>query len=375
MEQKQQPERILHITFNMGFGGTEQVIRQLVTGLAQEKFINSVLCIDGEVGDIGEQVRREGVEVFAFQRNPGFDRQLIHRIRSMIREFDVRIVHCHQYTPWVYGWMASWGTAAKVIFTEHGRFHPDRYRYKAALINPLMALMTRNVVAISEATRKALARYEFVPAGKIQVVYNGIKGLVRDPEAVSAVRQQEGIPDGHRVLGTVARLDPVKNQAMMLEAFARVLPRWPDTWLLMVGDGPARTSLEQQARTLGIADRVIFTGFRPEPADYLAAMDLFLLTSHTEGTSMTLLEAMSLGIPVIATAVGGNPEIVGDGETGLLVPTDNPVALAVAIEDLLGNDAVRKGMGDAGRKRFDARFSVSPMVCGYEQLYQQMLRG
>jgi len=367
--------RVLHITFNMGIGGTEQVIRQLVSNLSADRFSNTILCIDGQIGEIGQQVRAQGISVLSVKRSPGLDLGLVRVIRKTIRQTEADIVHCHQYTPWVYGWLGSLGTDAKVVFTEHGRFHPDRYRYKAMLFNPLMAWMTGGVIAISYATRKALARYEFVPASKIQVIYNGISGLKRDNEAVSTVRRELEIPEGDRIIGTVARLDPVKNQSMMLRAFAQVVSQHPDCWLLMVGDGPSRQNLEHLAITLGITDRVIFTGFRPEPADYLSAMDIFLLTSHTEGTSMTLLEAMSLDIPAITTAVGGNPEIVKNGETGILVPTDSPKELATAINTLLENESIRFSMGEASKRRFDSRFSVTPMVSGYQALYQQFLRG
>lgn len=231
------------------------------------------------------------------------------------------------------------------------------------------------MIAISYATRKALARYEFLPASKIQVVYSGISALKRDYEAVSTVRRELEIPEGDRIIGAVGRLDPVKNQSMMLRAFAQVASQHPDCWLLMVGDGPSRQNLKHLANTLGIIDRVIFTGFRPEPADYLAAMEIFLPTSHTEGTFMTLLEAISLGIPAITTAVGGNPEIVKDGETGILVPTDRPKELATAINALLENESLRFAMGEASKWRFDSRFSVMPVVSGLQVHYQQLVGG
>jgi glycosyltransferase involved in cell wall biosynthesis len=351
------------------------VIRQLVSNRPADKFSSTILCIDGQIGEIGQQVRAQGTNVLSVKRSPGLDFSVVRMIRKTIRETGADVVRCHQYTPWVYGWLGSLGTDANVVFTEHGRFHSDRYHYKAMLINPLMARLTGGVIAISHATRKALARYEFVPASKIQVIYNRICGLERDNHAVSAVRRELGIPEGDRVIGTVVRLDQVKNQSMMLRAFAQVVSQHPDSWLLMVGDGPSRQNLEHLANTLGITDRVIFTGFRPEPAGYFAAMDIFLLTSHTEGPSMTLLEAISLDIPAITTAVGGNPEIIRDGETGILVSTDSPKELTTAINALRENESLRFSMGKASKRRFDGRFSVTLMVSGYQALYQQLIRG
>ena len=370
MTESSRPKRILHITFNMGIGGTEQVIRQLVSTLASSDYENRILCIDGKVGEIGQQLRRDGINVIALQRKPGFDWGLIHDIREQIRSYGATVVHCHQYTPWVYGWLASLGAGVKVVFTEHGRFYPDRYRYKAILINPLMALLTSKIIAISSATKQALARYEFVPAPKIQVIYNGIKSLSRDRVAVAELRQSLGIEETDFVMGTVARLDPVKNQEMMLEAFAKVLSGNPDCWLLIVGDGPERKALEQQAHRLNIADRVVFTGFLEAPANHLAAMDLFLLSSDTEGTSMTLLEAMSLGLPTVATKAGGNPEIVVDGETGLLTAVGQPQEFAAAIATTIADEALRKKFGVSARQYFERRFSAASMANAYSDVYQ-----
>ncbi len=355
----------------MGIGGTEQVIRQLVTDLPAGRFQNRILCIDGHVGEIGKQIQNQGTEVSGIAREKGFDFSLVIKIREQIREQGIDIVHCHQYTPWVYGWLAARGTNARVIFTEHGRFHPDRYRYKAMLINPLIAMMTSAVVAISGATRTALARYEFVPPGKIQVIHNGIRALDSDLDAVASIRRELGIGGSDLVLGTVARLDPVKNQVLMLAAFAEVLKEKPNCWLLMVGDGPDRELLEGKADELGITGRTIFTGFIPQPVNYLAAMDVFLLSSHTEGTSMTLLEAMSLGIPAVATRVGGNPEIVVDGKTGLLSAPDSVPEFAGAINKLITDKSLRHQLSRESMATFRRAFSLEKMVASYELLYDR----
>lgn len=365
------PVRVLHVTFNMGFGGTEQVIRQLVMGLDPAEVQQEIVCIDGQVGALGEQLRALGVRIVPLPRQSGFDRGLIRRLRGILKAGDFDVVHCHQYTPWAYGWFAAIGTDACVVFTEHGRFYPDRYRYKAILINQLMARSSTAMVAISEATRQALARYEFLPGRHIKVIYNGIVPLRPDPAAMEQVRQSLAIPAGAFVVGTVSRLDPVKNQAMMLRAFARFARACPRALLLMVGDGPERQALETLADDLGIGERVRFTGFIETPVNHLALMDVFLLSSHTEGTSMTLLEAMSLGIATVATRVGGNPEIVDDGKTGLVTPPGNEQAFADAVATLWQSPALRKKLGEAARKRFRAKFSRHHMLAGYLGIYQR----
>jgi sugar transferase (PEP-CTERM/EpsH1 system associated) len=374
---EQQPRhRILHVTFNMGFGGTEQVIRQLVMHLPGEQFHNEILCIDGEVGEIGQRLATEqGITIHALKRQPGLDWRLAISIRRLIRERGITIIHCHQYTPWFYGWLGSLGAGVRRVFTEHGRFYPDRHRRKAWLVNKLMAATTDALVAISSATRDALVEYEFLPAAKIEVIYNGIEPLASDPEQARQLRAQLGIADDDLVLGTVSRLDPVKNQRMMLEAFSLFSASKAECWLLMVGDGPDRTMLEAFAGQLGIGERVIFTGFQSNPADYLNAMDIFLLSSHTEGTSMTVLEAMSLGKPCILTQVGGNPELVQDQVSGLLVPPQNPEAMATAMEKLANSQALSQRLGEQARAAFDRRFSARTMAENYIGCYHPSVRG
>jgi glycosyltransferase involved in cell wall biosynthesis len=278
-------------------------------------------------------------------------------------------VHCHQYSPYTYGWFAHWGTGAKVVFTEHGRLHPDQHRKKARLINPFIALTSHRLVAISVATREALIEYEYLPASKIAVIYNGIAPLTVKDDRKQELITELGIKSGDVVIGTVARLDAVKNQPMMLQATRALIDQGYKVRLLLVGDGPERENLEAITQQLNLNSAVIFTGFQSQPADYLSLMDIFLLPSFTEGTSMTLLEAMSLGIPTVATRVGGTPEIVEDKETGLLVESDDLEAFTSAIKNLLDQPAERERMGNAAKVRFDQNFSVAKMVNQYQEIY------
>jgi glycosyltransferase involved in cell wall biosynthesis len=360
---------ILHITFNMGIGGTEQVIRQLVLKLPKERFENHIVCIDGEIGEIGQQVSAAGTIIHPLQRRPGLDLNLIRSIGRIIKQNEIDVVHCHQYTPWFYGLLGAMGTGVKVVFTEHGRFHSDRY--KAALVNPLLALLTDNVVAISSATRDALARCEFIPKPKIRLIYKGIQPLSVSSGEALKVRRELGILPGAFVVGAVARLDPIKNQKMMLRAFRVFNQQCADAWLLMVGDGPERQALEEYAEKLGIRERTCFTGFISEPACYLAAMNVFLLSSHSEGTSMKLLESMSLGLPAVATRVGGNQEIIEDGVTGFLTAPDNTEEFSDAIMALYKDNDRSHLFGNAAFKRFNERFHVKTMLDSYVALYGQ----
>ncbi|SEA58279.1 glycosyltransferase [Alkalimonas amylolytica] len=362
-------KRVLHITYDMAIGGTEQVINQLIRGMDKSVVEHRICCIEGSVGAIGQALQQEGIGIEVLARQPGFDWALIKGIRQLIKAHRIDIVHCHQYTPWVYGWFAALGTKAKVIFTEHGRFFPDHHRRKAWLINKLMAATTHKITAISKATKAALVEYEFIPAGKIDVIYNGIEPLVSTEAGRAKARQELGISPEQRVIGTVARLDPIKNQAMMLEAFARLAPEFPDVVLLLVGDGPERHNLEQLAGELKINERVIFAGFKSPATDYMALMELFLLPSLSEGTSMTLLEAMSLGIPCIVSDVGGNPEVVQDGYSGRVLPQNTAMELTTAIVGIVSTPNSDNGMQQAAQDDFQQRFAAAAMCAAFATCY------
>lgn len=363
--------RILHVTFDMAIGGTEQVIRQLVLNLPTDEFDNEIFCIDGKIGAVGAQLQQQGIRIHQAARKAGLDFDLIKTLRQILRSGEFDVVHCHQYTPWVYGWFAAWGCKAKVVFTEHGRFFPDRSRGKALPLNVLMALTTSAITAISSATRDALARYEWVPKPLVQVVYNGIQPLTPNPERVTQLRHELGINADTVVLGTVARLDPVKNQQMMLQAFSQVVRKHTDVVLLIVGDGPEREKLKQLIKHLNIEKNVYLVGFRTNVSDYLKIMDIYLLSSHTEGTSMTLLEAMNIGLPCVVTDVGGNPEIVISKQTGLLSQGGDEFRFSENICRLVENNILATEFGNAGKVRFSKLFHVEKMIDAYESIYKK----
>jgi glycosyltransferase involved in cell wall biosynthesis len=310
-----------------------------------------------------------GITIHSRKRGQGLDWKTILWLRRLIKSGRFDFVHCHQYSPYTYGWFAHWGTGAKVVFTEHGRFHPDQHRKKARLINPLIALTSHRLVAISAATREALIEYEYMPASKIAVIYNGITPLAVEEDRKQELLAKLDIKPGEVIIGTVARLDTVKNQPLMLQATRTLIDQGYNVRLLLVGDGPERENLEAITQQLNLNNAVIFTGFQSQPADYLSLMDIFLLPSFTEGTSMTLLEAMSLGIPTVATRVGGTPEIVKDKETGLLVESDDQGAFTNAIKSLLDQPRARETIGNAAKVRFEVKFSVNQMVDQYQECY------
>ncbi|MDG1734058.1 MAG: glycosyltransferase [Thalassotalea sp.] len=361
--------KVLHVTFDMRIGGTEQVIKNIIQGSDKNKLDMSVLCIESPLGPFAQELLDDGIVFHQLNRKPRFDYSLIKSIRSIIKTNQIDILHCHQYTPWVYGALAAAFSNTKVIFTEHGRFYPDSSSLKRKLINPILNLFTNKITTISKATKQALIDYEFLPANKIDVIYNGIKPLEVNQEEVKQLRKQLNIDDETFTLGTVARLDPIKNHKMMLNAFKLILAKQPNTKLIIVGDGEEKENIESLITELNIKDEVILTGFIQQPKNYIALMDVYLLSSFSEGTSMTLLEAMSLGKPCVVTDVGGNPEVIFHKHNGMICDNDNSLAFSNSIIKIPNDNLFYKHIQLNAKVIFDEKFINSKMLKSYQKLY------
>lgn len=361
--------KVMHVTFNMGIGGTEQVIRQIIENSDSEKFCHEILCIDGLVGPLGRELMEKGIHIENIRRQPGTDFKLLRFMRRLIKQRKIDVLHCHQYTPYFYGVISALGTGARVIFTEHGRFYPDRHNSKRRLINPLLNLVTDHITAISKSTADAVAEYEYMPRNKIQVIYNGIKQIDLGGKTRADLLSELGLSADYRYIGTISRLEPIKNQTMMINAFYMVKQKIPDLRLILIGDGAKMQELKQLAESLGLADDVIFTGFIDNPQKYISLFEIFLLSSFSEGTSMTLLEAMSLSKPCVVTEVGGNAEVIINDENGLVVPSDDKEKFSDAILTLLNSENKMHELGQTGKEMFSKTFSASKMVTDYQSLY------
>ena len=361
--------KVAHLTFDMRIGGTEQVIKNLIENSDSQQLDMSIICIESPLGPFADDLLANGTRITAFSRSPGFDRNLIRQIRNHIKQHHIDILHCHQYTPWVYGSLAAFLTRTKAIFTEHGRFYPDSSSWKRKLVNPLLHRITAATTAISHATKDALVTYENLPAKDIQVIYNGISPLAIDQNQVTKLRKSLNIGEKTLCLGTVARLDPIKNHSMMLKAFKQVIDQGIEAKLLIVGDGEMRPVIGNLIKELAITDNVIMTGYQAKPQHHMALMDIYLLSSLSEGTSMTLLEAMSIGKPCVVTDAGGNPEIIKQGVNGFVTQNDNANAFAKAIIRISSDADKKKKMSTESQHRFNKEFSAKLMADQFMHLY------
>ena len=375
-QQPAKPMHILQVVHSLDIGGTERVVCDLVRRFNDDEFRTSVCCLDG-LGAFGADLRKEGIPVRVLNRKPGLDLSLALRLRDLCKEEKVDVLHGHQYTPYFYAAVAAFRAGLlPVIFTEHGRHWPDRLRIKRALVNQVLSLTTAAYTAVSEFSRRSLIQFEKMPGRNIQVIYNGIElnGIHDHGDNRKEIRRELGLKDEDLLVLSVGRMDRVKDFATLIRAFARVNEQLPQARLWIAGEGDAsyKQELIQLARELGVQEKVELLGARRDVDALLSACDLYALSSITEATSMTILEAMSAGRAVLATRTGGNPELVVDQNTGLLVPVGDVPAMGEALGVLLKDAARRQRMGEAGRARVEELFSKEHCFAQYRELYQSL---
>jgi glycosyltransferase involved in cell wall biosynthesis len=284
------------------------------------------------------------------------------------------LIHCHQYSPFVYGRLAKgWSGRVKLVYTEHGRLSDAPPSWKRRLVNPLLARFDGSIVAVSDDLGGYMRDAGF-PRSRVRVIRNGIDiGAPHGANARSDARARLGVDPQAFVIVTAARLDPVKDLHTLLESVAIARPHVPHLRLLMIGDGPERAALEQRAGRADLAGAVQFAGYRSDVRALLPAADIYANSSISEGVSVTILEAMAAMLPVIATSAGGNPEVVVDGSTGVVVPPRDPVRFAAALAVLARAPARRAAMALAGRRRLEEAFTIERMVTEYAELYRCLL--
>jgi glycosyltransferase involved in cell wall biosynthesis len=355
----------------MQVAGAEVLVAETIERLGH-RIEPVIFCLD-LVGSLGGRLQREGVPVLAFGRRPGFDFSVSRRMAREIRARRVAVLHAHQYTPFFYGAIAAQlaRTDPRVIFTEHGRHFPDRVSTRRRLMNRwVFDRLADYVNAVCEFSARSLSEVDGFSRNRIEVIPNGVDfpgyGRVAD---VAGLREALGLDPSRRYITTVARFHPVKDHRTLFHAFAEVAPVRPDVDLLLAGDGPLRETLERLALELGIDPRVHFLGVRSDVADLLRASDVFALTSVSEAASITLLEAMACGLPVVVTAVGGNPEIVRDGEDGLLAGRGDSHGIATALLKVLDDRRLACDMGQAGAERVRTRYRLQDTIERYFALY------
>ena len=353
---------VLHVILSLEIGGMEQVASTLVLNLDPRRFRSVVVCLQ-KLGPLEEVLRNAGITVILLDTMiPVVSFLFPYELIKVVREYDVDVVHVHSGC-WHKAAMAGFlAGVPNIIYTEHGRRVPDLK--KTIILDRIYSVITRHVICVSRELANYMARVVGVSRGKISCVINGI-----DETKFVAARTPQ--PEHGGRLGIVARLSPEKDLVTLLQAIRLVHERGVAVKLSVAGDGDERHRLELLTASLGLSGVVTYLGFQRDIQAMLKEIDIFCLTSLSEGTSISILEAMAAGKPVVATRVGGTPSIIADGVNGLLVPPQDPPAFADALMRLMSDRALRERMSSATLRAVQERFSLSVMTQAYEACYER----
>jgi glycosyltransferase involved in cell wall biosynthesis len=360
------PLRIELLLPSLPRAGMEVVTATLARGLRTRGHDVGFTCIE-ELGEIGSELRAEGFRVSVVVA-PGLRPNVVPReLGDWLKRIRPDVVHA-QSGVWLKAVQAArWASVPTTVLTLHGI--PPTVPWHMRQYMRVAARRADQVVAVSATLQQYLINEVRVPRQKVQLVENGVPtDQIRPTGRSAGFRMAAGVPSDARVIGTVARLHPVKNHEMLIRAFANVRSRIPNAFLLLVGDGSQRLAVEDQVQRLGLSDAVRITGVVPDATPFLNEMDVFALPSHIEGLSISLLEAMACEVPIVATAVGGTPALLRHGQIGSLTPAGDADAFADAVVSVLTGPCVRNRT-QAARAIVETHYSVRKMVSEYERVY------
>ena len=368
------PIRVLHVITSLAIGGAERLVVSAAAGLRREPFDHGICCL-AERGPLAAEAEAAGVPVFCVGAFPGLRNPIAFaRLVRVIRRFRPTIVHTHLQSANLYGRLAArLARVPLVVATEHNVYGGKARRY--VFVERRLARMTDALIAVSGDVRRFLSLQLAIAPSTIRVIPNGVAPGAASPRAVAALRARIGEnADGLR-LGTIASLTPKKGHEFLLRAAARLQERGVACSLVLAGGGPERSRLESLAGDLGLAGRVHLLGAVPNAADVLAIIDVFVLPSLVEGMPLALLEAMLAGKPVVATAVGGVPEVVTSGVNGLLVARASETGLADAIATLARSPELRARLGVAARETIERGFTEASYLEALSAVYLELAEG
>ncbi len=362
--------RVLHLIQNLNYGGMERLLHDLVLRLDPAAFENHVLALQ-YLGRFARGLEDHAGLHLAEPQEP-WSLLWPRRLSRQIRRLAPDVVHTHSGVWYKASLAARLAGASRLVHTEHGRQRPDPWQ--ARLMDGLASRRTDVVVAVSEPLAEHLAEHLRVDADKITVIPNGVDWTRFSGHDSAGAKRRLGLVAKAPVIGSVGRLEWVKGYDLVIEAFAALLREAPASGeppqLVVVGDGSERSHLEKRVRELGVSERTHLLGWRDDVQAIYPAFDLFTMGSRSEGTSVSLLEAMSAGLCPVVTNVGGNAYVLGSELRHRLVPAEDVTALADAWRAVLRDSKARRADGERAERRVREVFSLDAMVRSYSALYQ-----
>lgn len=369
-----QPPLVAHLIYRLDIGGLETLLVDTINRMPAGSYRHAVICLT-DYTDFAERITRPGVELYALHKPAGLALGTHADLFRLLRRLRPDILHTYNLGTIEYA-ATAWAAGVPVrVHAEHGRDarDPQGVNPKHNLLRRLVLPFIDRYVPVSHELRGWLERVVRIPSRKIQLIDNGVDTERFRPGVATPLESWQQDPDTF-VIGTVGRLQDVKDHATLVEAFALLRRQLPQAKLrlVLVGDGPLRGQLEALVAQRGLEDSVSFAGARSDVAPVMRSFSLFALSSIAEGTPVTLLEAMASGLPVVATAVGGIPDLVEQGVSGTLAPARDPQALAAAIAPYVMDRALAQRHGAAGRARIEQQYSMQAMLAAYVALYDEL---
>lgn len=363
---------VLHIVEELKIGGLERIIFEIATKLNKDEYNVNVWCIT-RGGRIAKELLAAGINVRILGIDSYYNPLNILRLARYFKRLNPDIVHSHTYFSNTIGRIAGKLAQVSVIITHvHNTYH--NYSKRNHLIERVLSVNTDKIICCSKAVRNYVLKTEKIEARKTIVINNGIDlRLFHEQGSGSTLRKSLKMGDNVPVVITVASLTEKKGHRYLLKALKIIKGKCNSLKALIVGDGPLRHELRNIAGEYGLQDSVIFTGQREDIRELLEISDLFVLPSLQEGLPLAVIEAMSTGLPVIATAVGGVPDVIDDGKTGILVPFGNLEALSNAVLTLLADPKKKERIGRCGQRAAIDNFGSEKMVAEVDKLYRACL--
>ena len=360
---------ILHINTERTWRGGEQQTLYLLQGLIKRKLNSHLVCQPDS--PLARAAATVGVTVFPLRMHGEIDFFAAYRLRKLLRKYRYDIIHCHTSHAHTLAFLASWGTTIRRLVTRRVDFSILRHSF-LKLSGIKYRYMSDYYIAISQKIKDVMV-LDGIAAERIFVVHSGIDPNRFSTESCQELISEFTIKNDEKVVINVAHLAGHKGQKYLVRAIPAVLERFPRTRFFIVGGGELMEELKALAVSLGLDDELVFTGFREDVGAFYRLADLFVMSSVEEGLGTAVLDALAMGKPVVATHSGGIPEMITDGENGLLVPARNPSALADGISEMLADSDKAEQMAARGPELVKTRFSIEAMVAGNINVYHRIL--
>ncbi len=367
---------VAQLCLTLNTGGLEKVVVSLANELSRGKNIRPHIFTVGQTtADLIPSCIHKDVDWTEMQGPASFSFKTAYSLIKQIRKRKVSLIHAHGSQPLVYALVASLVTGLPVVYTKHNSYEDLNFFIRRRIFNRLACSRVKRFVGVSDTATEMMQRVFPSAADRCVTQINGTELPSRSLRVRAQAARNGSLIHGPFVFSTVCRLAPEKDIATMLNAFSQVHAVHPKTELWIIGDGPERAGLAQLSEQLGLGKAVRFWGFRGKIQQILTCSDAFVNSSLTEGISISILEAMSIGLPIVATDVGGTGSIVRDGQNGLLVEARNADALANAMARLANNSELCRSLGESSSTLVRENWSLERMADKYLALYEDVLRG